>query len=112
MHEVAIARQIANLAAEHARALGYPSVRAISVQIGAWTCINPDLLRRAFEGVVAASGIQPIRLDLETVEPECRCRKCGKAFRSESFQLRCASCGSSSVVLEKGREMVVRSVEV
>ena len=87
-------------------------MQAVRVRIGAWTCVNPDLLRRAFAAASDERGWPGAQLCIEMVHPECRCMDCGVEFQPKEFQLRCAKCGSARVVLERGREMEVESIEV
>jgi len=82
------------------------------VRVGAWSCINPESLRHAF---LAASDEGPTvgaELNIEVVTPHCTCTECGAAFEPAGFKLRCEKCGSAHVVLEKGRELEVESIEV
>ena len=87
-------------------------VKSVKVRVGEWSCINPELLRHAFnaasdEGAAAGAG-----LDIEVVSPHCKCTECGSAFEPDGFKLRCEKCGSIRVVLEEGRELEVESIEV
>ena len=82
------------------------------MQIGSWTCINADLLRRAFAAATSQHGKSGPDLHIEVVKPQCKCEECGSAFEPDEFALRCIECGSARVVLTQGREMVVQSIEV
>ena len=92
--------------------MGYANVKAVRVQIGSWTCVNLDLLRRAFAAATSENGKAGPELHIEVVKPQCKCEDCGCAFDPDEFALRCVECGSARVVLTDGREMVVRSIEV
>ena len=112
MHEISVARQIVSIASGRARALGYANVKAVRVQIGSWTCMNADLLRRAFAAATSENGKSGADLHVEVVKPQCKCGECGCAFEPDEFALRCVECGSARVVLTHGREIVVESIEV
>lgn len=112
MHEVSVARNVALIAGEKARKLGFDSVKSVRVRIGAWTCINPELLRRAFEAACEGTPARGAKLEVERVDPACVCEQCGAEFNPEAFRLECSSCGSKRVVLCRGREMEVESIEV
>lgn len=112
MHEVSLASQIASIASSHALKAGASGVLAVNIRIGAWTCVNPDLLRRAFAAASDEHGWTNVELRVEMVQPTCRCLDCHTDFRPEEFHLRCEKCGSARVVLEQGREMEVESVQV
>ncbi len=112
MHEISVARQIVSVASAQAQALGYANVKTVRVQIGSWTCINTDLLRRAFAAAVSENGKAGPDLHIELVKPQCKCEECSSAFEPDEFALRCVECGSARVVLTHGREMVVESIEV
>ncbi len=112
MHEISVARNVAMIASKKARELGFDCVKSVRVRFGAWTCINPDLLKRAFEVVCEGTPMQGAQLEIEVVDPACVCEQCGAEFNPECFSLRCASCGSRRVVLCRGEEMEVEGIEV
>lgn len=112
MHEVALAGEILSTAFERSRLLGCPLPKAVCVSIGAWTCVNPGLLVRAFRAAADELGAAGIELRVRVVRPQCSCSDCGEAFEPPAFALRCAACGSARVVLEHGREIEIESIEV
>lgn len=112
MHEISVARNVALIASDKARESGFNSVKSVRVLIGAWTCINPELLRRAFEAACEGTQAYGAKLEVEVVDPACVCENCGAEFNPGDFSLECNSCGSRRVVLCRGWEMVVDSIEV
>ena len=112
MHEVSVARQIISIASARAQALGYPRMKSVRISIGSWTCVNPDLLRRAFAAATSQGDKPGPELQIHIVQPDCRCEECGAVFEPDDFALRCPTCDSPRVVLTQGREMVVESIEV
>ncbi len=111
MHEVSVARGIVSIAGARARERGLARVTAVRVRIGAWTCINPDLLRRAFEAAAADTPTEGAQLEIELVPPSCVCTECGANFSPNGFGMKCTACGSPRVKLRQGRELEIDSLE-
>ena len=114
MHEIHIARRIAQIAATRANELGLQSVKSITVNVSPLTHLNPDSLRRAFSDISGEHGLLGAELQIESSQPECRCEECGTVFApgsAQEFSLRCSNCGSSCVVLSQAQDVDVKSVE-
>jgi len=112
MHEASLARRIIEIAESRAKLHGILSVKSVKVRVGRWAGVNVDQLRRAFTQAANAGATAGARLDVELVEPVCRCEDCGAVFDPQRFTLRCAHCGSAKVVLRQGRELEVVGIEV
>ncbi|MCL5102900.1 MAG: hydrogenase maturation nickel metallochaperone HypA [Armatimonadetes bacterium] len=112
MHGTSTAERIVSIASSHASALGLPSVKVVRVRIAAWSHITEDELRACFESASRGKPTEGADLKIDIYEPSCRCEACGKDFNPDRFTLRCPSCGSPRVVMDKSREVEVESVEV
>jgi len=87
-------------------------VKTVRLRVGSWTCVNPDLLRRAFAAIASDYGCAGARLDIAMITPRCRCRDCAASFEPKEFTLRCANCNGGRVELSTGKELEVESIEV
>ena len=112
MHGTSTAERIVLIASSRAAALGLPSVKAVRVRIAAWSHITQDELRACFESASRGKPTEGADLKIDIHEPSCRCEGCGADFAPDHFTLRCPSCGSARVVMDKAREVEVESVEV
>ena len=112
MHEIHVAHRIAQIAASRVPAdRNRRDVKAVRVRIGAWTCIDPESLRRAFATAAEEQGLGAPALDIVTVQPDCRCEDCGAVFEGQGeFKLRCAKCGSAKVTMAQGEDMAVQDI--
>jgi hydrogenase nickel incorporation protein HypA/HybF len=110
MHELSIAQALAATALDHARAAGSQRVRALTVEVGTLTGVEPALLQAAFPAV--ATGILAgARLDLIAVPARCRCLDCGE-FAVGADGLRCPTCGTPAAEVLCGRELHLTSLEI
>ena len=112
MHEVSLAQNIVSMAAAEAEKADRKVVKAVTVRVGAWTCVNPELLLRAFEAAASEGKAAGAELRIEVVAPVCFCESCGSRFDPEAFSLVCTRCGGRNVRLQQGRELEIVSVEV
>ena len=106
MHESPV-HKIISIASSRARSLGFPKVKVVHVRLAAWSEIDPESLRREFAEESRSGVTKGAQLQIEVVEPKCKCRDCGATFESESFTLRCAKCNSPRVALQHPHEMEV-----
>jgi hydrogenase nickel incorporation protein HypA/HybF len=105
MHELSIARAIADIAARHA---GTRRLTSVHVRIGGLRQVVPDSLAFYWE-FVAPEGA---RLVTEFVPVRLRCRDCGHEWDPGEPRFRCARCDSGEVDVTAGEELEVESIEV
>jgi hydrogenase nickel incorporation protein HypA/HybF len=111
MHETHMAQSIVSAASSRAKSSGASSVKAVRVQLGKWTCIDPDSLRNAFAAATAGTLAAGADLEIEVIEPSLRCEECRAVFEGDSKALRCVKCGSARVVLQQQADMQVQRMD-
>ncbi len=110
MHESPIHKIIA-IAQSKAETLGVPKVKTVRVRLAAWSEIDADSLQREFTEHADAGVTEGAQLQVEFVEPRCKCTDCGTILEPGVVTLRCTRCNSLRVTLQNPHEMEVE-VEV
>lgn len=111
MHELsvcyALLQQVEQLATQHhAR-----SVAKITVQIGALSGIEAELLSSAFTIAQAGTITDSAELCLENIPITVLCQQCGAESEVTLSCLLCKSCGDWHTRLIRGNELLLKQVE-
>ena len=109
MHELAIAQAIADSVDRHAD--GRP-VGAVRVRIGHFRQVVPDSLMFAWELLIDGTSLDGAELVIEHVPAVALCRGCGARTTLDVPVLVCAACLGHDLVLERGEELVIDSIDV
>ncbi len=112
MHESVVASELLRTVEERARASGAVRVVAVGVRIGALSGLVPEALAFAFEALQADTFVAGARLDIERVEAQCRCERCGLVFPADETHRRCRSCGTPSPLVPNSDCLLLTRVEV
>ena len=108
MHELGIAMEIAELAAERA---GGARLRRIVVEVGRLTAVLPDALAFAWEALAEGSELAGCALEIVLVPGRGRCRACGAEQALDAPFGRCP-CGAVDLELIAGEELLLRRLEL
>jgi hydrogenase nickel incorporation protein HypA/HybF len=108
MHELSIAMQVIEIAAE--RSSGRP-IASIVLEVGRLTAVLPDALRFCFEGASEGTPAAGARLEIVEVPGRGRCRACGAEVELERPYGICA-CGNSDLEWLSGEELRIKELEV
>jgi hydrogenase nickel incorporation protein HypA/HybF len=109
VHELAIARSVVAVAAEHADGR---RVTRVELRIGHLRQVVPGALRLAFPLAAAGTPVEGAELAIEPVPARVACRACGGAGEAADFPLACPACGGVDVELVAGEELLVTGLEV
>ncbi len=111
MHELSIALALVNQAESLRRKEGAQRVKGLKVRVGAWSGVHPDALKAAFP--LAAEDNQGTVGALLAIEPSpvrAICRECKTAINLETHLTACDFCGSDSVEITSGRELILETI--
>jgi len=113
MHELSIAealiKQVTAIASEHQAT----EIRSITVEIGVLSGVDPEALKWAFPIAAEDSVASGAELVLETEPAIVTCNDCGAATPvAHPAYLLCASCDSPQVTIDKGRNLLIQSIEL
>lgn len=111
MHELSIALALIDQVQKATRASSAGTVRRITLRIGKLAGVDPDALSFAFPLAAEGTRLEHTVLDMVLVEPEMRCRACGKSVDTELVAI-CVHCGARDLELKQGRELIIESVEL
>lgn len=112
MHELSLARALAEEIERIAAREGAARALRVTVRAGALAGVDPEALRFAFpiaaEGTVAADA----ELVIETERFRVRCAACGAETEPDPLDAHCAICGATTVEAIGGTDLILRAVEL
>lgn len=111
MHELALSQRIVDLVVERAQREGVRAVTRVTIEVGMAAGVEPDALRFCFDVVTADTLARGAQLAIETIALQARCRNCASRFEPASMISSCPHCGSYAPLLERGRELRVKSFD-
>lgn len=109
MHEMSITQGIIDICEQHA---GGRRVLSLEVEIGELSGVVPEAVEFCFEACSRGTLLEGARLNILRVPGRGRCRECGADMPLAMVFDACRSCGGYRVVVEAGKEMRVREIEV
>jgi len=113
MHELPMAENIVKLVCSKLDEIGGNlKVTRVRLKVGKMSTAVPDCLRFYFEFLRKETPLESAVLDVEEVPVSGRCLQCELDFEMDSPVFLCPSCGSFSVEITGGRELLVESIEV
>jgi len=122
MHEFSTAISIVETVLESSRDLGALNVQSVELEIGALTFLNPEQLQFWIEEGFKKTLADGAHLKVKIIEPRIHCEECDykggfKVAQDPMFHLllpvfSCPSCGSTKIVLRKGKECRIRKIQI
>jgi hydrogenase nickel incorporation protein HypA/HybF len=112
MHELSIVQALLEQVEQVREANGGGRVSAVTVRVGAWRRIVPDVFAFYYEILTRDGSLAGSRLDLEQVEAAARCGSCGAEFAVEDNYVVCPFCSSLGATLIRGDELDLVSIDV
>jgi hydrogenase nickel incorporation protein HypA/HybF len=110
MHELSLARalvrQIEGLARQHSAR----RIVSIRVQVGEFSGVEPELLSSAFEEASSTGACATAELVIERTQLRALCEACGNEFQILDFKFVCPGCGSPSLGIVGGEELMLDSI--
>jgi hydrogenase nickel incorporation protein HypA/HybF len=112
MHELSIACSLVCTASSEAERHGASRVTRLDVVVGALAGVEPASLSFCFPVAAAGTRCAGAELNLDVVPARANCPACHHEGEARDLMDACPRCGSWPLVLEGGREMCLRSMEV
>ena len=109
MHELSLCRSIGQIVARHA---SDRPVTVVHLKVGALRQVVPDTLVYCWGIVNEGTVCEGSSLDVEQVPAAIECLGCGATTVLEEMRMACGSCGSTSVTITAGEELLVTSIEL
>lgn len=113
MHELSIAQRVIELVADQVRAAGAVRATAVTLRIGALSCVHEDALRFSFGLVCEGTPAAGAELRIVAVPVTIWCAACGREVALPGIQkFACPICGTLSGDIRAGRELDLESIEL
>ena len=89
-----------------------PKVSRVNLQVGAFTCVEPEQLLFTWQVAIANSWLEGAQLAIEPVPLQGRCLACASIYTPEAEQgYRSPCCSQPMEEIVSGRELRIRSVD-
>jgi len=112
VHELSIASRLVELVTEQVREAKGGRVAAITLRIGALSCVHEDALRFSFDLVRDGTPAAAAELRIVAVPVMIWCAACGREVPLAGIQkFACPECGMPSGDIRAGRELDLESIE-
>lgn len=114
MHEYSIVTALIDMCETHAKANNATQVAKVKIALGERSGVEKTLVESAFhqfklDSLYCKDSL--LEIDYESVELSCR--DCGESFIPAQFEYaQCVYCQSYNVVMTKGRELHLLSLEL
>lgn len=115
MHEMALAESILGLVEETAAAQGVSGVgrvRAVFLDVGELSSVEPEALLFCFDAVTRGSVADGARLEIQRIPGQGWCLNCSRTVPLGALYDPCPECGRHQVQPTAGQEMRVREFEL
>ena len=89
-----------------------PKVNVVHLQVGTFTCVEPDQLVTTWKAAVQSSWLQGAELTIESIPLVGRCVCCESSYSPDPEQAyRSPCCNHPMEEIISGRELRIRSVD-
>lgn len=113
MHELSIALNIVDIAAETARKNGGGRVESLYLKLGAFSGVVKDALLFSWELACADTPLEGSRLEIEEIPLVVRCSNCEADRTLESInKFFCPVCNLAAPQIIQGRELEITALEI
>ncbi len=113
MHELAIVEAlIEQVGTELDRAEQKGAVKRLEIAVGRLSGVHCDSLRFAFNLLSPGTIAEGAELSIREPSAISRCRQCGTSTEITEMVIDCPLCGSPEIAIEKGRELLLESIDI
>lgn len=117
MHEFSLCqqllRQLEQLLADDEQATDATNttITSITLKLGPYAGIDRDGLMRSFPLAASNSRAANATLVIENMPLTISCKQCQTIYQSQPDKLSCPSCGSKSISVQSGDEILISSIQ-
>jgi len=112
MHEMSLAEGIIQIIEDNARRSDATAVKAVWLEIGRLSSVEPEALRFCFDVVVKDTLADGARLEIIDVPGSAWCMQCSQTVAVEARYDPCPVCGGFQLQVTGGTEMRVKELEI
>lgn len=111
MHEMALAEEVLRIVQDAARREGFARVRALWLEIGQLSSVEPEALRFCFDAVARDSVAAGARLKFVVAAGSAWCNACSEPIALTALGDACPRCGGYRLRVTGGTQMRVQQLE-
>ena len=112
MHELSLAEGVLQIVEDAARREGFGRVRAVWLEVGRLSSVEPEAMRFCFDAVTRHSVADGARLEILETPGSAWCMKCSTPTAIAALGDACPRCGSYQLRVTDGTGMRVKELEV
>lgn len=112
MHELSIALSIVDIAEKETAKVEAKKVSLIELEIGTLAGIEFDSLDFVWPSAVKDTVLENAEKKIKIIRGEARCSDCETIFKLDNIYDACPNCGSYLKGILKGKELLIKSLEV
>lgn len=112
MHELSLARNLADLVEREAENQGFHRALEIRLKLGEYSGVVPEYILDLFPHVAKDTAAEGAALVFEHVPASFRCQDCGYEGPVDRRAACCPDCGGTALKMTHGREFFVESLKV
>jgi len=112
MHEMSLMQSVVSILEEEAARQNFTQVKAVWLEIGKLSHVEPEALRFCFDVVIKDTVADGARLEIVEIPGQAWCMNCSKPVEvAERFDA-CPDCGGYQPQMTGGDEMRIKELEV
>lgn len=112
MHEISLCENIRSQLDEEATRHKFRRVTKVWLDVGAFSCVEPEALRFGFDAVMRGSVAEGAELEIEVKAGKAQCTGCGTTTGVSDRLALCPDCGAPLIYAGDGDELRIKKVEV
>ena len=113
MHELSIANELVETAAEAASAAGASKVNVVHLRLGLMAGVVKSSLEFCYDLAAQETLLEGSRLEIEQLPVEIFCPTCQQVVELPSVQwFHCPRCDTPSADIRQGKELEIESLEI
>lgn len=112
MHELSICEALLDRIASERESRRFVRVKRVRLEIGRFSCVDPDALRYAFEIMARDTYLEAAALDIDRPRGRATCLDCGAEVEVDDRRDDCPACGAGRLKPTGGDEMRFIEMEV
>ncbi|AUX92735.1 hydrogenase maturation nickel metallochaperone HypA [Mixta gaviniae] len=113
MHEITLCQYAVEMMQQHAQQHHARRITAVWLEVGAFSCVEPEALRFCFDIACRETLAEGCQLHLTTPAAESWCHDCRQAIALLSpGVLRCPQCGGRNLRVTADDGMKIKRIEI
>jgi hydrogenase nickel incorporation protein HypA/HybF len=112
MHEMALCEGVLKILEEEAARQNFGRVKAVWLEIGQLSHVEPEAMRFCFEAVTKGTLADGASLEILRPVGDAWCMDCSRAVNIASRADACPECGGHRLQVTGGEDMKIKELEV